>query len=219
MTDPADLDRFTRGSIADRQCRLSPPLRGLHRAVLRRFLQAGTAPTEQWVRLAAAGLGLPGSAPGELQAADAIQVAGGIVAVAYPFSGVPTRHRVELDGLPAVYAMCAVDALGLPFMTGRDGRITSADPHDDTPVTVSVRNGAWTWTPASAVVVMARDTGCGTECASFEAMCPNTVFHATPEAARAWLAGHDSFDARILDQADAIERGRANFGSLLTEPA
>jgi alkylmercury lyase len=133
MTDPADLDRFTRGSIASRQCRLSPPLQGLHRAVLRRFLQTGAAPTARWVGQTAADLGLPGSAARELEAADAIRIVNGIVAVAYPFSGVPTRHLAELDGLPAVYAMCAIDALGLPYMTGRDGRITSADPHDGAP--------------------------------------------------------------------------------------
>ncbi len=45
-------------------------------------------------------------------------------------SGIPTPHRVEPDGLPAAYAMCA---LGLPAMAGRDGRITSADPHNGTP--------------------------------------------------------------------------------------
>lgn len=218
MTDPADLDRFTRGSIADRQCRLSPPLQGLHRAVLRRFLQTGAAPTARWVRRTAAGLGLPGSAAGELEVADAIHIVHGIVAVAYPFSGVPTPHLVELDGLPAVYAMCAVDALGLPLMAGRDGRITSADPHDGAPIVVSVRDGAWTWTPASAVIVIARAAGCDTDCGSFEVMCPNTVFHASPETARAYLAGRDGLDAQIPDQATAVERGRANFGSLLSEP-
>jgi hypothetical protein len=44
---------------------------------------------------------------------------------------------------------------------------------------VSVRNGTWSWTLAGAVVVMARATDCGTECGSYEATCPNTVFHAS----------------------------------------
>jgi alkylmercury lyase len=218
ITDSDDPGRFTRGSIADRQRRLSPPVQGLHRAVLRRFLETGAAPTARWVRQAAADLGLPGSAPGELEAADAIHITNGIVTVAYPFSGTPTRHLVELDGLPAVYAMCAIDALGLPFMAGRDGRITSTDPHDGAPIVVSVHDGAWSWTPAGAVVVMARDTGCGTECGSFEDVCPNTVFHASSQAAEDYLAGHDGLDAEIMDQEAAIERGRWNFGSLLTEP-
>jgi alkylmercury lyase len=121
-----DLTRFTSGSIAGRQERLPGPLRGLHRAVLRRFLATGAPPTAGWVLQAAAEAGLDASAVNELAAADAVHMVNGMVAVAYPFSGTPTPHRVELDGLPAVYAMCAIDALGLPAMAGRDGRITSA---------------------------------------------------------------------------------------------
>src|SRR2546425_44938 len=190
MTDLTDLTRFTSGSIAGRQERLPGPLRGLHRAVLRRFLEAGAPPTARWVRQAAAETGLDATALDALAAADAVHVANGVVTVAYPFSGTPTPHRVELDGLPAVYAMCAIDALGLPAMAGRDGHISSADPHDGTPIEVTVRGGTWSWTPAGAVVVAARATGCGTGCGSFEVMCPHTVFHASAESARAWLAGH-----------------------------
>jgi len=128
-------------------------------------------------------------------------------------------HRVELDGLPAVYAMCAIDALGLPLMAGRDGRITSADPADGAPVEVTVRNGTWSWTPAGTVVVAGRATGCGSECGSFEVMCPNTAFHASPESARAYLASHGGLDAQILDAGTAIEAGRLTFAALLTGPA
>src|SRR5215468_10481528 len=171
MTDQTGLTRFTSGSIAGRQQRLPGPLRELHRAVLRRFLATGTPPTARWLRQAAA---------------DAVHVVNGVVAVAYPFSGTPTPHQVELDGLPAVYAMCAIDALGLPAMTGRDGQITSADPHDGTAIAVTARGGTWSWTPATAVVAAGRATGCGTECGSYEVMCPHTVFHASAESARAY---------------------------------
>jgi alkylmercury lyase len=187
--------------------------------VLRRFLATSAPPTARWLRQAAAEAGLGASAVDELAAADAVRVVNGVVAVAYPFSGTPTPHRVELDGLPAVYAMCAIDALGLPAMTGRDGRITSADLHDGTPVVVSARDGTWSWTPSSAVVVAGRATDCGTNCGSFEVMCPHTVFHASAESARAYLATHGNLDAQILGQDTAIECGRLNFGTLLTEPA
>jgi hypothetical protein len=50
-------------------------------------------------------------------------------------------------------------------------------------------------------------------------MCPNTAFHASPENARAYLAGHGSLDAEILGQDTAIECGRLNFGTLLTDAA
>src|SRR5215469_16164503 len=217
MTDLTDLTRFTDGSISGRQERLPGPLRDLHRAVLRRFLETGAPPTARWLRQAAADAGLDALAVNELSAADAVHVMNGIVVVAYPFSGTPTPHRVELDGSPAVYAMCAIDALGLPLMADRDGRITSADPHDGTPIVVTVCGGTWAWAPASAVVVAGRATDCGTQCGSFEVMCPNTVFSASPESARAYLAGHGGLDAQILDQDTAVECGRLNFGALLTD--
>jgi hypothetical protein len=47
-------------------------------------------------------------------------------------------------------------------------------------------------------------------------MCPNTVFHASPESARAYLASRGDLDAQILDQHTAVECGRLNFGALLT---
>jgi Alkylmercury lyase len=151
----------------------------------------------------------------ELAAADAVHVSNGLVTVAYPFSGTRTPHRVEPDGTPAVYAMCAIDALGLPAMAGRDGRITSADPLDDTPIEVSVHDDAWSWTPAGAVVVFGRATDCGTECGSWDALCPNVTFHASRDSAQAYLVGRGNLDAEILGQDTAVERGRLNFGQLL----
>ena len=211
-----DLTRFTDG-IAGRQARLPGPLRELHRAVLRRFLETGSPPTARWLRQTARDSGLDASAVDELGTADAVHVVNGIVAVAYPFSGTPTRHLVELDGLPAVYAMCAIDALGLPAMAGRDGRIVSTDPLDGQPIVVSVHGGSWSWTPASAVIVAGRATDCGTECGSFQVMCPHTVFHASRDSAKAYLADRDGLDGEILDQPTAIESGRQRFGSLLSD--
>jgi NAD-dependent dihydropyrimidine dehydrogenase PreA subunit len=155
MTELDNLTRFTGGGIAGRQAALPGPLRDLHRAVLRRFLETGAAPTRRWARQAA------------------------------------------LD-------------------TGLDA---SADPHDGAPVEVTVSGGTWSWTPAGAVAVAGRATDCGTECGSFEALCPHTVFHASRESAQAYLADRGDLDAEILDQDTAIECGRLNFGPLLAGPA
>ena len=84
---------------------------------------------------------------------------------------------------------------------------------------MTVRNGIWSWTPAGTVVVAGRATDCGTECGSYEVMCPNTAFHASPESTGAYLASHSSLDAQILGKDTAIEAGRLNFGTLLTDPA
>jgi alkylmercury lyase len=200
---------------ASRQAALPGPLRELHRAVLRRFLQTGDPPATGWIAGAAAHLGLNGAAVADLEAADLLHATNGVVGVAYPFSGTPTRQQVELDGFPAVYAMCAIDALGIPAMAGRDGRITAVDPRDGAPVVVSVRGGLWRWTPLTAVVVFASARDCGSGCELWEVMCPNTTFHASRGSARAYLAARGDIDGQILDQDAAIERGRRNFGPLL----
>lgn len=52
----------------------------------------------------------------------------GQVAGTYPLSAAPTRHRVRMDQGPALHAMCAVYALGIPAMLSRAALITSTDP-------------------------------------------------------------------------------------------
>ena len=216
MTDP---DELWRGGSAGRQACIPAPLRALHRAILRQFLQTGTPPTAPWITGTAADLGLDATALADLEAADLVRIADGIVTVAYPFSGKPTRQRVELDGFPAAYAMCAIDALGIPAMAGSDGRITATDPHDDGLVQVTVRGRAWTWTPPEAVVVYGRTTGCGTDRGSWEAMCPHTTFHASRGSAQAYLAARPGIDGEILGQQAAIDLGRRIFGTLLGRTA
>jgi len=186
---------------ARHQAALPGPLRELQRAVLRRFLRTGNPPATAWIAGAAAHLGLSDAAVADLEAADLVHAANGVVGVAYPFPGTPTRQQVELDGFPA--------------MTGRDGPITAADPRDGTPVVVSVHGAQWWWTPATAVVVFGSNRDCGTDCGPWEMTCPNTTFHASRDSAQAYLAARGDIDGQILDQDAAVERGRHNFGPLL----
>jgi hypothetical protein len=44
---------------------------------------------------------------------------------AYPYSGVPTRHRVYLDHEKGLYSMCAVDTFYIPFLTESNVMIRS----------------------------------------------------------------------------------------------
>ena len=216
MTDPNEL---WRGGSAERQACIPASLRDLHRAILRQFLRTGVPPAATWITDTAAGLGLDASALADLEAADLVHTADGVVTVAYPFAGTPTRQRVELDGCPAVHAMCAIDALGLPAMTGRDGQIAATDPHDDAPVRVSVQGRTWTWTPPEAVVVYGPTARCGADRGSWEVMCPHTTFHASRHSAQAYLAARPGIDGEILGQQAAIELGRQIFGSLLGSTA
>lgn len=85
------------------------------------------------------------------------------ITAAYPLSAVPTDHQVLLSDGRSPYAMCAIDALGVPFTFGLKARVTSrchlcrrvievrlgpaSPPHAEPPETVVFHNmrldGVW----------------------------------------------------------------------------
>lgn len=60
---------------------------------------------------------------------------------AYSFSGLPTTHQVLMESQTTLYAMCAVDALGIPCVLDQGARIRSACFFCHTPVRVDVQDG------------------------------------------------------------------------------
>lgn len=75
-----------------------------------------------------------------LEAKDYVVLAqpGAVVTAAYPLSAVPTRHRVALGDGRTVYALCAVDALGVSQLTGKRARVASSCPACGGPIGVTV---------------------------------------------------------------------------------
>jgi hypothetical protein len=176
----------------------------------------------------------------------------GRIRAAYPFSGVPTAHRVIIfadhsgertDQIEAqVYAMCALDALGVPLMLRRAAQISSEDAHTGEVVKALIRPPAnvldmsaiaaadWraSWEPVS-VVVYARpadheaEHAAGT-CQAEGTCCPITNFFAAQSTAQAWLAQRrlvepsgalEDLDGLVLDQQEALERAHALFAGVL----
>jgi alkylmercury lyase-like protein len=188
---------------------LPEELRRTHRSILGEFLATGRAPDLEWLwhngiseedlrRLATEDL---------VQRDDA-----GAVVVAYPFSGRSTPHRVELAGGPAVSAMCALDALGIPQLAGRDGVVESVDPVTGEPIRVEVAGGIWRWQPAATVVLVARsDAGGPVFCCS----CPHINFHTGAGSARSYVDGHPGLSGEVLDQRAAVDLADLCFGALL----
>ena len=168
-------DAARRGTIA-RVATLPAPVRALHRYVLRAFLTAGRAPAPAELQSIANGIGVNlTDGLHRLAELDLVHRGGnGQILVAYPFSGTPTGHRVRLPDSPALDAMCAIDALGIPLMAGRDAMITSTDLATQQVIRVQRRDDRWQWEPGTTVVLLARTTGCGT---AAECLCPSITFH------------------------------------------
>lgn len=199
------------GGVAARQVGLPTTTRLVHHAVLRAFLATGQAPHRD-------DLGLPegvdaAKAFRRLDEVDLVHLDDGRVAVAYPFSGVPTGHVVRLDGTAApVHAMCAIDALGILLMAGRDGVIESADPDDGRSIRVERRGETWRWSPEDTVVLLAQTRGCGP---AADCLCPTITFHGDRRRAEEYLRDRVELTGIVLDQAQAVRIADWSFGLLL----
>lgn len=109
---------------------LDPETRAVHRAVLRRLL-AGAGPAAGAEIAADAGLAPDAveAALVRLDTADLVLLTQGRVRLAYPLSAVPTAFAVAFEGGRLCHACCAVDALGLPAMTGEAATIRAVCHH------------------------------------------------------------------------------------------
>ncbi len=197
---------------------LSGAERAVHHRVLRAF-SCGEFPTIRelagWAEAAGAS---PEEAITALDARDLVHhdPGSGAITVAYPFSGSPTAHRVRLASGVEVFAMCAIDALGIAFMLGTPTRVISAEPGTGESIEVSVAaDGTSEWSPREAVVV----AGCVGTGDSADCSCPHTNFVASPGRGKALLAELDGCSGHVLSIAEAIESGRQTFGTLLSSPA
>ncbi len=137
----------------------------------------------------------------------------GQVAVAYPFSGCPTRHRVLINGQD-VYAMCAIDALGIAPMFEQPIVVNSRDPVSDAEISVRLRpDGTATWQPDKAVVLAGRCC----DGAAFQSCCQVLNFFASPETAEVYLREQPDVRGFLIAIPEAIELGRLIFGDALNE--
>lgn len=200
--------------IPARQRGLPAAGRALHQHILRAFAEHGTPPSLADLRPAAKRLGLDlDLALRKLAEADLVHLDGdGVVEVAYPFSGRATGITVQLSDGPHVHAMCAIDALGISPMTGRDGVITATDPGTGEPVEVESAGGRWTWRPEATAVLLAANGGGPTVAAS---ACPTITFHTTERGAQAYLDSHSDLTGRVLARDQALRVSAHLFGDLL----
>jgi hypothetical protein len=193
---------------------LDPVDRALHKLVLRRFAATGQPPTA--AVLAATTVGTGRSSDDVLAALhdlDAIRLgADGRIEVAYPFSAHPTRHRVHITTGTDVYAMCAIDALGIAPMLNTDTHIDSIDRTTGQPVRITTTAGQTRWEPAGAVVFLGATAGGGP---SADNCCDYLNFFTDAATANAWTTAHPHIPGQVLNQKQAETLATELFGALL----
>jgi hypothetical protein len=145
---------------------------------------------------------------------DLVHLAEGEIAIAYPFSGRPTAHRVRVASGHETFAMCAIDALGIAPMLGEPIEIASGDPLTGEEIRVELEpGGQGRWRPQETVVVSGT-AGRGESC---DCCCPVLNFFASAESAERWLSVHPEVRGTMISMEDAIVAGRTVFGDLLKE--
>jgi hypothetical protein len=215
MTEPRQrirnntLERLARAA-------LNPEENDLRKAILTAFAAGGRAPSVHEVaHTLARPVGEVLEGVRKLAAADLLvwkEDEARIVST-YPFSGVPTAHQVFIAGDHRLYAMCAIDALGIPFMLGRGVRIRSACFFCQQLVTVEVHGGSLQGAfPLTTVVWFSERDGC---CVA-EARCPLMNFFCHEGHLHAWLTTSSDEQGTALSVREALDVGKAVFGALLT---
>jgi hypothetical protein len=195
---------------------LTQPERELYRWVLQRFA-AAVPPSGEATRATALELGLdPDEALAALARDDLVHADGdGRPVVAYPFSARARGHQVLIDGVRAVEAMCAIDALGIAPMLGLPIEVRSRDPISGGEIHVQLYPGEQAgWQPQEAVV-LAGSTCC--DGPSFGGCCDVLNFFETTENAERYLREHPEINGAPITIPEAAEAGRIVFGDVLKE--
>lgn len=189
-----------------------PTDRAVHHAILRTFAATGHPPDHTQLDQVTAPA-RAGQVLARLHDADVIRLnPEGQVRAAYPFSAGPTRHLVRLATGVEVYAMCAIDALGMPAMLDIDAAITTTDPTTDDPITVTIAGGQSTWNPATTVVFVGAQPGHGP---SADICCDYLNMFTDRDTASTWTRAHPHITGEIIADTEAELLGRRIFGDLL----
>jgi hypothetical protein len=133
---------------------------------------------------------------------------------AYPFSNEPTAHRVRLADGPEVYSMCAIDALGMPFMLRRDAFIMSRCAGCDADVRIEVRGREIVSHEPEEIVVWLAERSEG--CVAATDLCPDLNFFCSSDHLSRWRAGTVA-SGEQLSLGEALARGREVFERLMDQ--
>jgi hypothetical protein len=195
-----------------------PPGGTVHQFILRTFAKTGHSPTLTDIQheFALAGLGDADLLITELERHGSVHRTSGDRAIthAYPFSNEPTAHRVQLANGPEVYAMCAIDALGMPFMLRRDAEIRSLCAHCGKEVQIQIQAGQLKEHRPQSLVVWFPTVK--EKCVAAIDLCPSLNFICSTTHLKQWHTAHPEHHGQLCTLAQALEKGRNIFEPFLS---
>ncbi len=204
------------GHVLNRWRGYDPATDRVRVALLQLYAEEGRAP-DMRALAEHAGLSVAAVRPllKELQRHDLVVLDGERIVGAYPFTDEGRGHRVNLEGR-VLNAMCAVDALGIGAMIGRDTIITSACRHCGEAIRIATRDRGRALTgvePESAM--MWQSVRYESACAA-NSLCAATVFFCSDDHLSAWRRERSADEPGFrLSIVEGLEAGRALFGPSL----
>jgi len=101
----------------------------------------------------------------------------------YPFSLTPTEHQIILENGVKLFAMCAVDALGIPIMFNRNVKIVSKCEECKGKITIEIKNEEIAWISHPNIMIWSP----GRQIApAAETTCPSVNFFCCKEHLEEW---------------------------------
>ncbi len=151
----------------------------------------------------------------ELRRRDLVVLDNKRIVGAYPFTDRDTGQRVTLDGR-VLNAMCAVDALGIGAMTGRDIAIASRCRHCGALIRITTQDqGRALADIEPGTAVMWQSVRYEGACAA-NSLCATTAFFCSDDHLSAWRRERSSDEPGFrLSIEEGLEAGRALFGPSL----
>ncbi len=138
------------------------------------------------------------------------------IRLAYPFSTVPTKHVVRFPDwaeTKSVYAPCAIDALGIPFMLRRDLSITSSCASCRKSLTIEVRDRMIVACTTAEIVLWVGTAYCDHAATS---LCPTLDFFCSSGHVAAWRQERPPGEAGcVLDLGEALYVAKGTFEDVL----
>ena len=185
-------------------------------ALLKLYAEAGRAPTQSAIAKRARLSETTVQAQiEELHRRDLVVLNGDRIVGVYPFTDRDADHQVTLDGR-VVNAMCAVDALGIGAMTGRDIAIASRCRHCGAQIRIATRDqGRALAQIEPRTAVMWQSVRYEGACAA-NSLCATTAFFCSDDHLSAWRREQAADEAGFrLSVEEGLEAGRALFGPSL----
>jgi len=114
----------------------------------------------------------------------------------YPLSLKPTEHEILLENGKRLFAMCAVDALGMPIMFNRNIKVVSRCEKCKQKITIEIRNeeiarfshpNIMIWSPRRQIAPAA------------ETCCPSVNFFCCKEHLEEWTKENPKLNGKISE--------------------